>query len=208
VLFSAIGDGRGFVVKRRRYHGGAEKIVITAAHCLPHPAARPPCGLYEELTYRALLGPLGGDKAVWAECLFVDPVADIAVLGPPDNQTLSDEADAYERLLEGMETLRVANAPAQNEELLTFGDLQVKNPTPGKGSARVLSLEGHWLEGCVERRGNRLAFEPEKFFAGGMSGSPIISATGTAIGVVSVDILNPVLVDNLSMHLLRSITKR
>ena len=29
---------------------------------------------------------------VWAECLFADPVADIAVLGVPDEQYLSSEA--------------------------------------------------------------------------------------------------------------------
>jgi hypothetical protein len=94
----------------------------------------------------------------------------------------------------------------QGEELRIDGNLSVKKPTPGTGSACVLSLEGRWLEGRVERRSNRLAFEPKKFFEGGMSGSPIISATGEAIGVVSVDRLSPVLADSLSVHLLRSIT--
>jgi hypothetical protein len=36
----------------------------------------------EERTYRDLVGPLGRKKAVCAECLFVNPVADIALLGP------------------------------------------------------------------------------------------------------------------------------
>jgi Trypsin-like peptidase domain len=186
--------------------GGEEKIVITAAHCLPHLPPPHPARYLEEETYQALLAPLGDGPTIWAQCLFVDPVADIAVLGSPDSQDLSDKADAYDCLLEGMETLIVADAPAQGEELLKFGDHQVKNLTPGKGSAFVLSLEGRWLEGRVERRGNRLAFEPEEFFKCGMSGSPIISAIGEAIGVVSVDLLSPVLVDSLSVHLLRSIT--
>ena len=55
------------------------------------------------------------------------------------------------------------------------------------------------------RRDGWLAFEPAKFFVGGMSGSPIIDATGAAIGVVSVDLRSPVLVDSLSTQLLRSI---
>ena len=29
---------------------------------------------------------------MWATCLFADPIADIAVLGQPDNQALSDAA--------------------------------------------------------------------------------------------------------------------
>jgi hypothetical protein len=28
---------------------------------------------------------------VWAECLFVDPIADLAVLGAPDSQELHDK---------------------------------------------------------------------------------------------------------------------
>ena len=59
----------------------------------------------EEQTYRELLAPLGKKPTVWATCLFVDPMADIAVLGKPDNQALSDEADAYDELVDGMVTL-------------------------------------------------------------------------------------------------------
>src|SRR5437867_2361147 len=91
-----VGGGRGFVV-----NGDRDRLIITAAHCLPR---FPPChGLSytEERTYAKLLGPLGRKKpTVWAECLFVDPVADIAVLGPPDGQELYDEWGAYERLVE------------------------------------------------------------------------------------------------------------
>ncbi len=45
----------------------------------------------EERTYRDLVGPLGRKRAVCAECLFVDPVADIALLGPPDSQDLGEQ---------------------------------------------------------------------------------------------------------------------
>lgn len=37
---------------------------------------------------------------MWAECLFVDPVADIVVLGSPDGQELQDQSEAYEALIE------------------------------------------------------------------------------------------------------------
>ena len=73
-----VGDGRGFVIKHRH-----DRLVVTAAHCLPR---FPPChgaSYLEERTYSELLAPLGDDLAVWAECLFADPIADIAVLGSP-----------------------------------------------------------------------------------------------------------------------------
>ena len=140
-------------------------------------------------------------------CLFADPIADIAVLGQPDNQELSDEADAYDALMDSMATLSITDAPAQGTKLLTFGQHQVENPTPGNGSARVLSLEGRWRRGAWwTRRDGWLRFEPKKFFAGGMSGSPIIDAAGAAIGVVSVDCMSSVIVDSLSARLVRSIT--
>jgi hypothetical protein len=71
-----VGDGRGFVVDGNH--------IVTASHCPPH---LPPCGGYlaGKQTYQALLGPLGAEtNTVWADCLFVDPVADIAVLEAPD----------------------------------------------------------------------------------------------------------------------------
>jgi len=101
---------------------------------------------------------------VWAECLFADPVADIAVLGVPDEKYLSSEDAAFEALLESARPLVVANVPAQSRD------------ARGEDAARVLSLDGR-----VERWGEWLAFSPEKeFFEPGMSGSPIIDETGKA----------------------------
>jgi hypothetical protein len=60
-----VGDGRGFVIEPAR-----GRLVITAAHLLP---SMPPCAFSSsccERTYRALLGPLGGEPTVAAECLF------------------------------------------------------------------------------------------------------------------------------------------
>ena len=79
-----VGDGRGFVVTLDRYPSGDEnRVVITAAHCLPKIPAPHPMRYLAEYTYRSLLGPLGGKCTVWAECLFADVMADIAVLGSP-----------------------------------------------------------------------------------------------------------------------------
>ena len=114
-----VGDGRGFVVQRRGHLGHPERIVITAAHCLEHARLAngtkglPPChpGRYlQEETYPNLLGPLGGKRTVWAQCMFADPVADIAVLGQPDNQALDKRADAYDALVDAMTVLSIADA--------------------------------------------------------------------------------------------------
>jgi hypothetical protein len=51
--------------------------------------------------------------SVWCECLFADPVADVAVLGAPDNQELSDQADAYEALVAAATPVAVAEPPSR-----------------------------------------------------------------------------------------------
>jgi hypothetical protein len=125
-----VDDGRGFVVAHHNYIGNLEHIIITAAHCLPHLPPPHPARYLEEETYERLLAPLGSEPVIYATCLFVDPIADIAALGPPDNQALSDKADEYEQLLEGMKPLVIADAPAQGSELLC--DLQVELSTRAK----------------------------------------------------------------------------
>lgn len=95
-----VGDGRGFIVqdagRMRLGWRNADNIVITAAHCLP--SLPRPLRDWEH-TYKNLLSPLGQEPSVWAACFFFDPIGDIAVLGPPDDQELSDEYNAYTALV-------------------------------------------------------------------------------------------------------------
>jgi hypothetical protein len=108
--------------------------VITAAHCLPHSASR---SYLEERTYRDFLAPLGEKPSVWAECLFADPFADLAVLCGPDNQSLWDEADAYERLVDSVEIpLTISALPIPSR----------MQPHP-EYPALLLSLDRRW-SGC------------------------------------------------------------
>jgi hypothetical protein len=168
-----VGDGRGFVVEGRR-----GRHVITAARCLPE--LPPPHGAsyLEERTYHDLLAPLGEKPSVWGECLFVDPIADIAVLGEPDGQSLWDEAVAYEELVNSVEaplTISALPLPSRMRPL----------PWPDH-PALLVSLDRRWF-GCRAMPtwagflGIKDASEPIR---GGMSGSPILAPNGTAIGIV------------------------
>jgi hypothetical protein len=158
-----VGHGRGFVVEHK-LRLSAERLVITAAHCLPDFTPRSASAYTEERTYKTLLGPLGADPTVWAECLFVDPIADIAVLGEPDSQLLGDECEAYRELVDSAETLRIGEAPED-------------------GPAMMLSLDQRWLPCRVWHTDGPL-WTSEAKTVSGMSGSPIITEDDHAIGVV------------------------
>jgi hypothetical protein len=89
-----VGAGRGFVVE-----SGANRYVLTAAHCMVSSIKEdlPPCiaaAGAEELTYPKLLSPLGGDPWVWAQCLFVDPTADIGRLATRHSKKRSKRSRA------------------------------------------------------------------------------------------------------------------
>ncbi|MCZ6719094.1 MAG: hypothetical protein O6944_08110 [Gammaproteobacteria bacterium] len=158
-----VDKSRGFVTQCE----GLE-VVITAAHCLPHlPPAYSACGTQEK-TYFNLLGPVGEDNpSIAAECLFVNPVADIAILGAPDNQMFIDQSEAYWSLMEGKQ-LDIVDAPEE-------------------GKAWLLDLNMEWGPCAFERVANNLWLtNATQGILGGMSGSPIMMENGGAIGVVVV----------------------
>jgi hypothetical protein len=181
------GSGRGFVVE-----GAGERLVITAAHCLPF---LPPAQSFfgpKERAYGPLLAPLGDEPRAWAVCRFVDPIADIAVLGSPDNP----HADDYKALM--------GTATA-----LSIGD-PVRHPVNFWAPARLLSLDGRWFSCTIRHFGGPLWItHAAERVSGGMSGSPIVAVAGTAIGVVCTITLpreggpNARLSDNLPGWLLR-----
>jgi Trypsin-like peptidase domain len=184
-----VGNGRGFVIVNRAkvpplkahqkrlprgissFRFAEHRLIVTAAHCLPNmPPGQP--SFPHERTYPSLLGALGGScdgsrNRVWAECLFVDPISDVAILGCPDEQELGDEADAYHALVDGVPVARIGKA----------------------SSARgwLLALSGdHWVPTALELFstcwGTQLKTRPTE---AGMSGSPILNDAGRAVGIVS-----------------------
>jgi hypothetical protein len=160
-----VGGGRGFVVDLPHPLGGTERAVITAAHCLPHLPPAHPTSYTEERTFADLIGPLGSESAVWAECYFVDPIADLAILGQPDSQELSDEWEAHRTLLDELPALVIAPAMP--------------------GPAWRLSLAGEWVAGTVTGVRRGISADWSADVESGMSGSPIIQ-DGCAVGLVSI----------------------
>ena len=179
-------ERRGFAVEEKTAF--RRRLVVTAAHCLPAIAAAPDGA--EILA--ALLGRLGAEASVWAECLFVDPIADIAVLGSPDDQSLFDEAAAYQTLLGSCKPLKISG-----------GAIGWDRPS----AASLLALDGHSI-GCVVRRlGGPLLIESlAEPIAGGMSGSPVLDPSGVAIGVVCRGVeLDEIARGGVAAHLMTSL---
>lgn len=167
-----VGDGRGFIIETDDWR--FRRLIITAAHCLPH---LPPCiaaSYTEERTYPDLIGRLNDQSPkVWTECLFADPVGDIAVLGGPDDQELPEQADAYDQLTQKLDDQDEPQVPA----------LRVAEAE--NGPAWLLTLDGRWAQCHVETTGNGLWITRAAVaIQGGMSGSPILSDDGLAIGAV------------------------
>jgi hypothetical protein len=116
----------------------------------------------EERTYPELLGRLGEEPSVWAECVFVDPVADIAVLSEPDNQELSEEAEAYGALVEAeaVTPFTIAEPPGKPrageiERLRAglpqdFDQTRIPEWAMHECPGRLLSLDNQWFPCTVQ----------------------------------------------------------
>jgi hypothetical protein len=149
-----------------------ERLVITAAHCLPNLPTADPAAFDRERTYLELLGSLKDvEPSVAAECLFVDPVADIAVLGDPNGEGFEEQADAYRDLVDSAAILSISKPPTRS------------------ANGWVLELDGTWISTRLRFLsaiyGTILEIGPTK---AGMSGSPILNEWGRAIGLVSLGI--------------------
>jgi hypothetical protein len=86
--------------------------------------------------------------------MFVDPIADVAILACPDEQELSDEADAYCELTGNAHVLQIADAKG--------------------GQGWVLSVKGNWIRTALELASGfgALSIDPTE---AGMSGSPVLN---------------------------------
>jgi hypothetical protein len=151
-----VGGGRGFIVAHER------RIDVDGDHCAgiamsspPRTASRAcrfftakPAGPTGIETYQNLLAPLGGKPAVWVECVFADPVGDIAVLGQPDSQELGEQAEAYDELVESVTPLKIA-VPGTEGWMLSLDGVWFRCEVQTDGGPRIAlaKLEGEFLGG-------------------------------------------------------------
>lgn len=185
-----VGGGRGFYIGDER-----RPLVITAAHCLPHLPPPHSASKAEERSYADLIGSLdGAEREICTECVFVDPIADVAILGEPDGDRFYDEWEAY-------------NAFFEDRPALTIGTLD--HPTQGW----LLTLNGEWIEVAVDITKSRtwlslpsLSRATHDAIARGTSGSPILLGDRRVVGLISAgNMLNPALVQCLPARLLTTV---
>ena len=161
-----VGAGRGFVMEVGSERTG--RVIVTAAHCLPRLPPANAASYPEERTYHDLIGPLDGESTISCECIFCDPVADVAVVSNPDSEEFPPEYDAFEQFIVATESLKLSAHP-EHAEL----------------PAWLIDLDGHWVS-CrahLNSKGMSLT-EVVDDIQGGMSGSPIVTVEGAAVGVV------------------------
>ncbi len=115
----------------------------------------------------ALLGRLGdAEPSITTTCEFVDPVADIAFLGQPDDQVRPKEADAFQTFIDSATVLRL-------------GELR-----DGLRRAKgwLLSLDCRWARCTVSTvYGGLSILKATEGILGGMSGSPILLDDGSVL---------------------------
>ena len=134
-----------------------ERRIITAAHCLPHfPAPHP--GEHYDQVYPNLLGVLGEEPSVCRRLLFADPIADIAVLGSPDEREMYEQASAYDELVEALKAIPIGEAQTGTGWMLSLDKPYHWVPTSLKVTDYGSLLSGPTLRGTIrfphpERRG-------------------------------------------------------
>lgn len=170
-----VGDGRGFVLQIRE-----NRFVVSAAHCLPQLPPATNFSLAEERTYRSFLGPLGGKTTISAECVFVDPIADLALLGSPDQKQIPHDAERYDAFINSATALGLGTLT-----LVESWDIEEADTE----KAWLLSLDAKWFRcRAVGLSRGMLITRTEGGIVGGMSGSPIVSDNGYALGVLTTSV--------------------
>jgi hypothetical protein len=125
---------------------------------------------FDKSRIRRVLAPLGKKPSIIAECLFVDPISDTAVLGPPGNEELTGECDDF---LEASAALPLGTlTPKFNAELGAW--LLGLDDKPFRCRARYHNEGSLWVADAA------------KPICGDMSGSPILAGNGAVIGIVSI----------------------
>ena len=149
-------------------------LVITAAHCLDWNCT----GMMAMGEYcLEKIATAHGD--VIANTIAVEPVSDIAVLGCPDDQALSAEAEIFDAFCEQITPLRL-----QRRSLIPFKPFPVWIRTHLKT----------WIPATATYYGSnaKFSYRTASRIVGGTSGGPIVNQAGELVGIVSHSTERPV----------------
>jgi S1-C subfamily serine protease len=156
-------DGQGVLIP-----GG---FILTATHCINWSGKGEM--VLNDNTFLTSITTKSGQRLLVSP-VAADPLSDIAVLGAPDNQEFSDEADTFEEWCEKTEPVPVSMTVPR-----------VRRPQP----IGILSHTGDWIEGTLARFSNNGGSATIKTTAdrilGGTSGGPVVDHQGRLLGVVS-----------------------
>ncbi len=143
-------------------------LILTAAHCITwriEGAMALGDHFLEEVEC--------GGRKIRASVLAIEPVSDIAVLGPPDDQMSDADADTYEAALGLVDPVEI-----NTEDFELFRDIP----------AAVYTHNRTWI-GATVRQCNksawRLSMHTTQQIESGTSGGPIVDHLGRLLGVVS-----------------------
>ena len=163
--------GRGVLVSGQLILTAAHNVIAALEHRSPHPWGEALIGLGMGDHVTIEIDTMHG--RLYVAPYAIEPVADLAVLGALDNQVFYDEADAYEAWCEGTVPVR-----------LSWDALPALTPV----LAFIVTHHGTWLAGTVVQgrpgaHSLRLLFPAG--IEGGTSGSPVVTAQGLLVGLVS-----------------------
>jgi S1-C subfamily serine protease len=148
-------------------------FVLTAAHCIEWSGE----GAMVLGDHYLATAKTKSGAAFKLSVYAADPVSDIAVLGEPDNQVFTEDADAFEAFREATTGL-----------LVSADDFDREVPF----SVHILSHQGEWIRARATRYGldpipgSSVFLKAESSIEAGTSGGPIVDEDGRLIGIVSV----------------------
>jgi len=141
-------------------------VIITAAHCIKY------SGEGEMVLGDYFIEKIKtGDGELMATPLAVEPVTDIACLGPLDEQEFAKEAVDFEKFCEHTKPV-----PLCQSYLELFHEFNI----------HIYSHKGTWVTGSANRCDSKKLFvKANDQIEGGTSGGPIINDSGELVGIVS-----------------------
>ncbi len=144
-------------------------FVLTAAHCLEFDTAGAIAEGFPPVYY--IDRPEG--ESIWCSPVSIDPCSDLAVVGPCDNQQLSERHRELLSFFEDVVPIDIRREPLQPEE---------------STSCEIRTHLGTWVSGKMTRHSDMpwAWLEADENIIGGTSGGPIVDEDGQIIAVVSI----------------------